>query len=48
MADAPNDVNVLAVETADLDFAAGQNIDVTIEAEAGVALHGTGGKTGSG
>jgi hypothetical protein len=44
MAIAPNDVNVLSVETADLDFAAGQNIDVTIEAEAGVALHGTGGK----
>ena len=44
MAIAPNDVNVLSAETADLDFAAGQNIDVTIEAEAGVALHGTGGK----
>jgi hypothetical protein len=41
---AANDVNVLAVETADLDFAAGTNINVTVEAEAGAALHGTGGK----
>ena len=44
MAIAPNDVNVLSVETADLDVRQGQNFDVTIEAEAGVALHGTGGK----
>jgi hypothetical protein len=44
MAIAPNDVNVLSVETADQDFAAGSNFDVTIQAEAGVALHGTGGK----
>jgi hypothetical protein len=44
MATAANDVNVLAVETADLDFPAGQNILVTVEAEAGIALHGTGGK----
>ena len=43
MAIAPNDVNVLSVETADLDFAAGQDIEVTVEAEAGIALHGTGG-----
>jgi hypothetical protein len=43
MAIAPNDVNVLSVETADLDFAAGQNIVVTVEAEAGIALHNTGG-----
>ena len=38
MAIAPNDVNVLSVETADLDVREGQNFDVTIEAEAGVAL----------
>jgi len=44
MAIAPNDVNVLSVETADLDVRQGQNFDVTIEAEAGVALHATGGK----
>jgi hypothetical protein len=44
MAIAPNDVNVLSVETSDLDVREGQNFDVTIEAEAGVALHGTGGK----
>ena len=44
MAIAANDVNVLTVETPDQDFRAGQNIDVTIEAEAGVALHGTGGQ----
>ena len=44
MAIAPNDVNVLSVETADLDVREGQNFDVTIEAEAGIALHGTGGR----
>jgi hypothetical protein len=44
MAIAANDVNVLTVETPDQDFRAGQNIEVTIEAEAGVALHGTGGQ----
>ncbi len=44
MAIAANDVNVLTVETPDQDFRAGQNIQVTIEAEAGVALHGTGGQ----
>ena len=43
MAIAPNDVNVLSVETADLDVREGQNFDVTIEAEAGTALHATGG-----
>ncbi len=43
MATAPNDVNVLSVETADLDVREGQNFDVTIEAEAGQTLHGTGG-----
>ena len=31
MAIAPNDVNVLSVETADLDVREGQNFDVTIE-----------------
>jgi hypothetical protein len=44
MAIAANDVNVLTVETPDQDFRAGQNIQVTVEAEAGVALHGTGGQ----
>ena len=44
MAIAANDVGVLTVETPDEDFRAGQNIEVTIEAEAGVALHGTGGQ----
>ena len=44
MAIAPNDVNVLSVETADLDVREGQNFEVTIEAEAGTALHATGGQ----
>jgi hypothetical protein len=44
MAVAANDVGVLTVETPDQDFRAGQNIQVTIEAEAGVTLHGTGGQ----
>lgn len=44
MAIAANDVNVLSVETPDLDFPAGQNFNVTVEAEAGAAIHGTGGK----
>ena len=43
MAIAPNDVNVLSVETADLDVREGQNFNVTIEAEAGSTLHATGG-----
>jgi hypothetical protein len=44
MAIAANDVNVISVETADLDFPVNTNIDVTVEAEVGTALHGTGGK----
>ena len=44
MAISANDVGVLTVETPDQDFRAGQNIDVTVEAEAGVALHATGGQ----
>lgn len=41
---APNDVNVLAVETNDQDFAAGSNITFKVRAEVGAALHGTGGQ----
>ncbi|MGH3460275.1 MAG: hypothetical protein ACRDP9_02255 [Kribbellaceae bacterium] len=41
---APNDVNLLAVETNDQDFAAGSNINFQVRAEAGAALHGAGGK----
>lgn len=44
MAIAPNDVNVLSVETADLDFKAGDPITVTVEAEVGTTLFATGGK----
>ena len=44
MAIAQNDVNVLAVETNDQDFAAGNNISFKVRAEVGAALHGTGGK----
>jgi RNA polymerase sigma-70 factor (ECF subfamily) len=44
MAIGQNDVNLTSVETNDLDFRAGQNFDVTIEAEAGATLHGGGGK----
>ncbi|HEU4544271.1 MAG TPA: hypothetical protein VFR23_24285 [Jiangellaceae bacterium] len=41
---AQNDVNLLAVETNDQDFAAGSNINFQVRAEVGGALHGTGGK----
>jgi hypothetical protein len=44
MAIAANDVNVISVETADLDFPAGTDIEVTVEAEVGRALFATGGK----
>ena len=44
MAIAQNDVNILAVETNDQDFAAGTNINFKVRAEVGAALHGTGGK----
>lgn len=45
MAIAANDVNVISVETADLDFRAGVDpIEVTVEAEAGSNLISTGGK----
>jgi hypothetical protein len=41
---AANDVNVISVETADLDIQAGHDIEVTVEAEVGQALHGSGAK----
>lgn len=41
---AQNDVNLLAVETNDQDFAAGSNINFQVRAEVGGALHGTGGR----
>jgi hypothetical protein len=44
MSVAPNDVNLLAVETNDQDFAAGTAIDFQVRAEVGAALHGTGGQ----
>ena len=44
MAIAQNDVNVLAVETNDLDFPEGANITVKVRAEVGSALFNTGGK----
>lgn len=40
----PNDTGVLSVKSNDLDFTAGQPITVEVEAEAGVAIHGTGGQ----
>lgn len=43
MAIAANDVNVISVETADLDFPAGTDITVTVEAEVGSALFSVGG-----
>ncbi len=44
MAVAMNDVNILSVETSDRDYPAGQQFDVTVEAEVGDALFITGGK----
>jgi len=40
---AANDVNVISVETDDLNFPVNTNIIVTVEAEAGSALFATGG-----
>lgn len=39
-----NDVNLNAIEANDVNFKAGQNFNVEVEAEAGATLHGTGGK----
>jgi hypothetical protein len=39
---APNDVNVIAVETNNNNFQAGSPIDMTVRAEVGGALFGTG------
>lgn len=44
MSIALNDVNVLSIETDDLNFPAGATFTVHVEAEVGTALHGTGGK----
>jgi hypothetical protein len=44
MAISANDVDVVSVKTADLDFPAGKDIPVTVEAEVGGALFATGGK----
>jgi hypothetical protein len=40
----PNDVNVISIKSNDLDFSAGQPITLKVEAEAGTAIHATGGQ----